>query len=531
MASEEQKQSTSEASAPSASTDTVTAAKGADEKASEAVQKPVTLPTQPTVDLAQLSPLNEAQEDDVDDETALLPTDSRGEALLQVLRLAGPGLFSCIMALLMEGCNTLLIARHGTTEDLAALGIGNLLVNCGALSFALGICGALDTFVSQAHGARNYQLVAKYFDQCKFMLVIQMAFCIGVFWISEHVLSGLGIPWEVAQAAGKYARHCSCGFFQLYMTLAMGALLRNQLQIVVPSMIAIVCTLLHIVPAVLFIAVYGRGLDGAALANVITWSTQFLLLCGFLLKVSPELKQTCLRFFLFERRSLNGLVVYFYICIPAILIVGGEWWFWELTQLVAGRIGPDELAANVSMANFMMLTAPITNALTGAAAALVGRSIGEHAKDKAMCYLRIAILLNLLCWTIVSLAVSFQQRPLAEFYARGNVRMADIIERCLGILVFFGPMDSTRIVLSGILRGCGMQSTCGTVIAIVHYALVFPMSLVLCFHFNLGLKGLWYSFLVGAEVAVIALSYVIFKSDMKPEFPAADIRIAHHKLG
>jgi len=531
MASEEQKPSTSEASASSASTGTATAAEGADEKASEAVQKAKTsLPTQPTLDLARLSP-SEAPEDDVDDETALLPTDSAGQAVMQVLRLAGPGLFSCIMALLMECCNTLLIARHGTAQELAALGIGNLLVNFGALSFALGICGALDTFVSQAHGARNYQLVAKYFDQCKFTLVIQMVFCIGVFWISEYLLRGLGMPHTVAQAAGKYARHCSCGIFQLYSTLAMGALLRNQLQILVPSMIAIVCTLLHIVPAVLLIAVQGRGLDGAAWANVITWSTQFLLLCGFLLKVSPELKQTRLRFFLFERRSLNGLVMYFHVCIPAILIVGGEWWFWELTQLVAGRIGPSALAANVAMANFMMLTAPVTNALTGAAAALVGRSIGEHAKDKAMRYLRIAILLNLLCWTIVSIVVTSQKRPLAEFYARDHEHMADIIENCLGILVFFGPMDSTRIVLSGILRGCGMQSTCGTVIAMVHYALVFPMALVLCFPFHFGLQGLWYSFLIGAEVAVIALSYVIFKSDMKPEFPAADIRTAHHKLG
>jgi len=448
---------------------------------------------------------------------------------MQILRLAGPGLFSCIMCLFMESCNTILIARNGTTLDLAAIGLGNLLVNCTALSVALGISGALDTFVSQAHGAQNYPLVAKYFDQCKLVLIIHTGFCAAVFWIADGLLEGFGVDENVAKAASRYTRLCSVGIFPLCMQLAISSLLRNQLQILVPSLISIVSTLFHVFPAYFFISSAGRGVDGAALANLITWSAQFLLLCVFLLHVSPELKQPRLRFFLFERRSLHGLMIYFYICIPAVLMVCGEWWFWELTELVAARLGPSALAANVSMANVMMLTSPITNAVTGAAAALVGRSMGENAPKKAVLYMRAAVLVNLFGWIIVSLAIACFRNRLSEFYSPSDSSVAEKIATCLIILAFFGPVNSTRTVLSGGLRGCGMQNTCFSVTFIVHYAIVLPVSLVLCFHFEFGLKGLWYSFLLGAELGVIALCYVIFRHELKPELPAADIHSARQK--
>lgn len=58
---------------------------------------------------------------------------------------------------LNEFTNTVCLGHVGNQAELAAVGLGNMMQNCFGLSIAFGLTMALDTLVSQAHGAQQHE--------------------------------------------------------------------------------------------------------------------------------------------------------------------------------------------------------------------------------------------------------------------------------------------------------------------------------------------------------------------------------------
>ena len=66
----------------------------------------------------------------------------------------------------------------GDNAELAAVGLGNLIQNCCALTIGMGLTSALDTFVSQANGAGQYSLCTQYLQRSRVISTVQLLWMI-----------------------------------------------------------------------------------------------------------------------------------------------------------------------------------------------------------------------------------------------------------------------------------------------------------------------------------------------------------------
>ena len=72
----------------------------------------------------------------------------------------------------VEIINLIFIGQLNDPISIAGIGLGTLLVNVIGISVTTGICGGLDTLVSQAYGAKLYYECGAYLNRWRFILIL-----------------------------------------------------------------------------------------------------------------------------------------------------------------------------------------------------------------------------------------------------------------------------------------------------------------------------------------------------------------------
>jgi multidrug resistance protein, MATE family len=74
-------------------------------------------------------------------------------------------------------------------------------------------------------------------------------------------------------------------------------------------------------------------------------------------------------------------------------------------------------------------------------------------------------------------------------------------------------IDSTQIVIGGVIRGIGEQED-SSLISFVAYALItLPLALALSFYFEMNVKGILLSYILGIAFNTACNSYLLYASD------------------
>lgn len=100
--------------------------------------------------------------------------------------------------------NTYFIGNLNDPALLAGVGMGNMLLNVVAFAFMQGLNGALESLVSSAYGAKQFELCGTYFNRSRFVCTALMVPIVVVFANSEAILVLLGQEPRIAYVASKY---------------------------------------------------------------------------------------------------------------------------------------------------------------------------------------------------------------------------------------------------------------------------------------------------------------------------------------
>jgi Na+-driven multidrug efflux pump len=84
------------------------------------------------------------------------------------------------------------IGRLEDEKMLAAVGLGNTVINIIGVGMYYGLNGALSTFVSQAVGAEKYELSGVHLWRGRILLLISFSLLLVVFALSGRILKALG---------------------------------------------------------------------------------------------------------------------------------------------------------------------------------------------------------------------------------------------------------------------------------------------------------------------------------------------------
>ncbi len=425
----------------------------------------------------------------------------------RVISLAIPVALAELGWMTMTVVDTIMVGPLGPAA-IGAIGIGNSAFYLFAI-FGIGLLLGLDTLVSQAFGAGNRDDCHHSLSQGVYLALFITAPLMVLFAFMPPTFYALGINAEVSRMAGAFVTTLS---FSTLPLLLYGAF-RRYLQ-----------GMGHVRP-VMFTLIS---------ANLINWLFNWLLIQGHWgmprMGVVGSALSTCLaRVYMavllalsiwwFERGMQPGFRNVFRkpdwlrlqrlvrIGLPAATQILLEIGAFGSAAVLAGRLTPVALASHQIALNCAAVTFMVPLGISSAAAVAVGQAIGRgDPRDARQCGF-IAIALACAFMLCSALAFVLVPGPILRVYTHdpGILRVGTGL---LALAALFQLFDGTQTVATGALRGIGNTRVPMLVNLGGYWLFGLPIGYVLCFHYRLGVYGLWW----GLTLALIVIALILLYS-------------------
>ena len=457
--------------------------------------------------------------DDEDETTPKRP--SFGSLVAEMIALALPitissGAQFSIVAVMLSA-----VGKLGLTE-LGGAATGIMIVNASAFAIGNGLCGALDTVLSQIYGADPDD--KRFGRETQRMCGILIAFSIPIIllWVNiETLLLAIGQRAELAHQTGLFARSMIPGIYSIFGIEMLKRYMQAQ-HITTPLTIAVVFAAV-INPYLQSAFIDRYGFTGAPMA----WMTLIYMICLQLI--------IYLRFFSPKgrcARTWSGLevrtIVNFWgwgpllrLGLPCMSITLVEWTTFEMNGLAASFTNDVDLAA-YSIANQLNTLAwTCISGLASAVAVIVGNQIGAGNAEDARRFAIIGLFLaaavsSLLCTALLlfgpQLAARFTTSP-------------EVVERVLDMVLVTCInhfVDSIVTVVNAIARGIGRQKFVATFTSICLIFIGVPTGIIMCFKFGFGVQWLMLGPAVGISVSLIVYTHMFLRLDWSALVPSID---------
>jgi multidrug resistance protein, MATE family len=204
--------------------------------------------------------------------------------------------------------------------------------------------------------------------------------------------------------------------------------------------------------------------------------------------------------------------IYLKLAIPSALILCAEWWMYEALTLFAGWLGTIYLATIIIIFNIHNLVYDISYGLSQAASSQIGRTLAEIGKRTAKRLLKFIVSFQIFICIMVSLGYLVCTRGIIKLYTNEE----DIVELfvdCKYLIILMFVLDSSQIVLGGIIRGIGEQGE-SSIVSFVSYALItLPLSIFFSFYCDMKLQGILLAYICGIIFNAIFNTVILLKSD------------------
>lgn len=427
------------------------------------------------------------------------------------MALGGPAAITQLGMMLMGVVDTLMVGRLGVHE-LDAAALGHVWV-FGTVIFGMGVVFGLDPIITQAHGARDGDRVGLTLQQ-GIVVSLLISVPIALAWLAtEPALILLGQEPALAASAHVYvaAQIPSIPAFLGFLVL------RQYLQgrgVVMPALIvAAVANGFNVLAnwALIFghLGLPAMGLVGAALATTAT--RVFMLLGLVILVLWQRLHQGA--WVPWSRRALDrrDLGRIFKYGVPVALQVGLETWAFQISTLMAGRLGEVSLAAHIIVINLASLSFMLPLGLSLGAATRVGNLMGAGRPRDAQRAGLVALGMGAAVMTVSALAFVLLRWILPTMYTDAAAVIA-LGAAILPIAAAFQLFDGIQVVGAGILRGMGSTVPAAVFHLVGFYALALPLGAWLTFGTSLGILGIWWGLALGlALVACALVAWVVWR--------------------
>jgi len=171
--------------------------------------------------------------------------------------------------------------------------------------------------------------------------------------------------------------------------------------------------------------------------------------------------------------------------------------------LLAGR-ATQSMAAHQIALSFASLTFAICMGLGAASSVQVGRAIGAGDSNQARRYGFLGIGFGAVFMTLSALIFWIAPQTLVRIVTQ-DPQLLDYASGLLAIAGVFQIVDGIQGVAAGVLRGAGMTRFTFLANVVGHWCLGAPLGVILAFHFQKGIFGLWWGLTAGLSAVAVAL--------------------------
>jgi MATE family multidrug resistance protein len=440
-----------------------------------------------------------------------------------VIRLATP-IALAQFGLMALGLVDVAILGRSSAADLGGASIGRSL-GFAATALSIGASSALEPLAAQALGAREtasaWRSLLGTLGACAVLWVPTTALALG----STELLVPLGIAPELARAARAFLVGNAPGMlaFPVFLTAKtflqahyrtspalVGALIANVVNV-------IACNLLvRGDEAIASVGIGLRGLPalgalGAGLASSLSTTLLAVIVlvaarrthAAAIARDATDTPHTTDALALPTPSLVADVLRVLRIGVPIGFQMLAEIGVFSVVGVVAGRLGTVPVAAHqiaLSLASFTFMG---VLGVSGATAVRVGRAVGAGLPPRRAGLVGIALGA---AFMVACGALFFgASRALTGLFT-SDPQVLELGVSLLGVAAAFQLFDGVQGVAAGALRGAGDVRFAFVANVAAHWAIGFPVALVLAFPLGLGIRGLWWGLALGLGLVAAALT-------------------------
>ena len=413
---------------------------------------------------------------------------------LTLFALTWPIFIELLLHMLMGNADTLMLSMY-SDNSVAAVGVANQILSLIIVMFGFIATGTA-VLVAQHFGANNQKSAAEVSVVSIIAnLVFGLILSFIVFIWSKKLLLLMDLPVELLDEADSYLSIVGIFSFLQALIMTIGAVIRSYGFTRDTMYVTIGMNILNVIGNYIFIfGPFGLpvlGVEGVAISTSVSRLIG-LFVITFLLIKRVDHGLPFKEVFTLPKQHIQNLLK---IGIPS----AGEQLSYNSSQMFITYfitiMGTQALTTKVYAQNLMMFIFLFSIAISQGTQILVGQMIGARqindAYQRALKSLKLAILIS----AAMAIVFSIFKEPLLSIFTNNQ----DIIKTG-GILILLTiilePGRAFNLVLINALRAAGDVKLPVYMGILSMWGICVPIAYVLGVHFELGLIGVWISFIV-----------------------------------
>ena len=430
---------------------------------------------------------------------------TEGTIWKQILLFFFPILFGTLFLTLYNTIDAIIVGQALGKEALAAVSGGTSTLTNLIIGFFTGVAGGATVVISQAYGAQDGEKVKKSLHTAICLsIVFSLVISIGGFLLTKPMLTIMATPKDIFPLAESYLRIYFLGSTGLIIFNMSSGILRAFGDSRHPLWFLVIGAILNIILDILFIAVFRRGVKGAAEATVISEYISGMGVAIYTLIVSKESRFS---FKHVDKKTIGEVSNFsFLTCLQQSVMNLG-------ILMVQGRVnsfGPVVMAAfstGVKIDAFAYM--PLQD-YVNAFSTFTAQNYGAEKKDRIKKGMSVAFITSLIFSLIISLLVFILSPSLMTIFV--GVEELEIISVGTGYLRVEGAFYALigfLFLFYGLYRGVGKPGM-SFILTIISLGSRVLLSYTISGIPYIGVYGIWWSVPIGWLLADIvgALYYI-----------------------
>ena len=409
------------------------------------------------------------------------------------------------------GVVEVLIAGRAGTNVLAAVSLGNAWTHGTGLA-AMGIVLGADPIISQGYGAGDTRGVALTFQR-GIILSLFLGALLAVAWLfTAPVLRLTGQDPNLAADAARFVAVQAPSAFGLLLFTVNRQYLAGR-GLVAPAFWVMVVVNLINLGVTWWLVLGGAGLPAlGALGAGLGGAISRVLMAGLLLVVTFAFGLHRVAWIPWGRKilALAPLWQILRLGLPIGLQFGLEVWAFQLTTLMAGRLGAVPLGAHTIVFSLASFSFMFPLGISMAASVRVGNLVGAGQLQAARRSALVALAMGAGVMSLFAFIFYFFRWQLPAIYG-ADPQVTAAAASILPIAAGFQMLDGTQVVASGILRGLGRTRPAAVANFVGYYLLALPLGWLMGLRHGQSLAGLWWGLAIGLAVVASGLLFWILR--------------------
>ncbi|KAF5763433.1 putative multi antimicrobial extrusion protein [Helianthus annuus] len=436
-------------------------------------------------------------------------------------KLAAPAVMVYLINNVMSLSTRIFSGQLGNLE-LAAASLGNQGIQLFAYGLMLGMGSAVETLCGQAFGAQKHDMLGVYLQRSAIVLLVTAIPITIIYVYSKPILISLGQSPPMASAVALYVYGLIPQVFAYAINFPIQKFLQAQ-SIVAPSAYISAGTLVvHLVLSWIMVYKLGLGLLGASLTLSLSW---WIIVVGQFVYIlmSHRCKDTWTGL---SRKAFGGLWEFVKLSSGSAVMLCLETWYFQILVLIAGLLENPELALDALSVclGVNSLLFMVSVGFNAAASVRVGNELGAgNPRAAAFSVLTVTTVSFLIA--LVEAMIVLSLRHVISYAFTGGETVAHAVSDLCPLLAITIILNGIQPVLSGVAVGCGWQAYVAYVNIGCYYIVGIPLGLLLGFHFNFGVKGIWSGMIGGTGMQTFILLWSTFRTDWNKEVEKTNKRL------